>query len=128
MNNDVLEIKKHGDAFQNDEGRTSVKPEELPLWHLGGGEVRRRPNDDLRRVKTPEDHLFAALLRMVLDHCARPDGTLDSFRRAANREAMQMLADAGYIRIDDVDVERVRATVMPEAEAFLARMEQRETL
>jgi hypothetical protein len=25
-----------------------------------------------RRVKAPEDWLYAALLRMVLEHCARP--------------------------------------------------------
>jgi hypothetical protein len=53
-----------------------------------------------RRIRTPEEHLSAVLLRMVLDHCARPEGTLDSFGRVANAEAMRLLAADGFIRID----------------------------
>jgi hypothetical protein len=37
-----------------------------------------------RGVRTPEEHSTAVLLRTVLDHCARPDGTLDSYTRRAN--------------------------------------------
>jgi hypothetical protein len=33
---------------------------------------------------TPEEHLSAVLLRMVLDHCTSSEGTLDSFGRVAN--------------------------------------------
>ncbi len=66
--------------------------------------------------------MTAALLRMVLDHCARPDGTLDSYARRANAEAMRLLADADFIRIENDAGDRIRATVLPEAEAFLAWM------
>jgi hypothetical protein len=62
------------------------------------------------------------LLRMVLDHCARPEGTLDSFGRVANAEAMRLLAEDGLIRFDEQAGDRLRATVMPEAETFLAWM------
>jgi hypothetical protein len=75
-----------------------------------------------RRVRTPEECLTAALLRMVLDHCARPEGTLDSYTRRANAEAMRLLAEAGFIRIDDDTGDRIRATMLPEADAFLAWM------
>jgi hypothetical protein len=47
---------------------------------------------------------------MVLDHCVRPDGTLDSYARRANAEAMRLLADADFIRIDDDTGDRIRAT------------------
>lgn len=76
-----------------------------------------------RRVRTPEEWLTLALLRMVLEHCARPEeGVLDSFGRPVNAEAMQMLAQDGFIRIDDDNGERLRATVLPETGAFLAWM------
>lgn len=54
-----------------------------------------------RRLRTAEEWLMTALLRMVLARCARPDGTLDSFAWAANAEAMRLLAARGLIRIDD---------------------------
>jgi hypothetical protein len=73
-----------------------------------------------RRIRTPEEQLSAVLLRMVLDHCARPEGTLDSFGRLANAEAMRVLAEDGFIRIDEDSGNRLRATVMPQAESFLA--------
>ena len=72
------------------------------------------------RVRTAEDWLMAALLRMVLDHCARPDGTLDSYMRPANAEAMRLLADAGFIRVDSEADDRIRATPLPDAKDFLA--------
>jgi hypothetical protein len=79
--------------------------------------------DEARRVRTPEEWLTAALLRMVLEHCARPEGALDSFGRAANAEAMRLLAEDGFIRIDDdAGDDRIRATMLPETEAFLAWM------
>jgi hypothetical protein len=37
-------------------------------------------------------------------------------------EAMQLPAEEGLIRIDEQAGDRLRATVMPEAETFLARM------
>ena len=77
-----------------------------------------------RHVKTPEDWLLAALLRMVLQHYGGPDGTLDSWAIRANAEAMRLVAEAGFIRIDAEAGRRVHATELPEAEAFLARMEQ----
>ena len=75
-------------------------------------------------VKTPEDWLFAALLRMVLEHCARPEGTLDSWAINENTQAMLLLAEAGFISIDSDADGRIRAKVLPEAHAFLAWMEQ----
>jgi hypothetical protein len=70
-------------------------------------------------IKTPEDWLLGALLRMVLEHCAGPEGTLDSWAINANAEAMRLLAEAGLIRIDSEADGRVRATVLPEPDAFL---------
>ena len=80
-----------------------------------------------RRIRTPEEWLTAALLRMVLDHCARPEGTLDSFGWRSNAEAMRLVAEAGFIQIDAEDGDRIRATVLPEAEAFFAWMAKAET-
>jgi hypothetical protein len=79
---------------------------------------------EVARVKTPEDWLFAALLRMVLEHCVTDKGTLDSWGLRANTEPMRLVAEAGFIRIDQDTGERVRATVLPEADAFLARMNE----
>src|SRR5258708_6191246 len=109
-------------GLKGDCGSSSDRSGELPVWHLGGGKIVRGPDGEGPRVKTPEDHLFAALLSMVLDHCVRPEGILDSFDRAANREAMQLLAEASFIRIDGQDGERIWVTVTPEAETFLAWM------
>jgi hypothetical protein len=75
-------------------------------------------------VETLEDWLFAALLRMVLEHCARPEGTLDSYTRWANAEAMRLLAEAEFIRIDADTGDRILATALPKAAAFLAWMEK----
>lgn len=77
-----------------------------------------------RRVRTPEEWLTATLLRMVLEHCARPNGgQLDSFGWPVNAEAMRMLADAGFLSIEHEAGDEVRATVvLPEVEAFLAWM------
>jgi hypothetical protein len=79
-------------------------------------------DDETRRVRTPEDWLLEALLRMVLDHCARPDGTLDSYLRPANAEAMRLLAEAGFISVDSEADDRIRATPLPVAKDFLAWM------
>ena len=76
-------------------------------------------DDDKARVKTSEDWLLAILFRLVLDHCARPEGTLDSYERQANAEAMRLLADAGFIRVDEDVGGRVRATVLPKPTPFL---------
>jgi hypothetical protein len=75
-----------------------------------------------RHVRTPEDWLLEALLRMVLDHCARPDGTLDSYMRPANAEAMRLLAEAGFISVDSEIDDRIRATPLQQAKDFLAWM------
>jgi hypothetical protein len=80
------------------------------------------PKPEIARVKTPEDWLLAALLRMVLEHCSTNKGTLDSWGLRADTESMRLLAEAGFIRIDEDTGERVRATVLPEAGAFVARM------
>jgi hypothetical protein len=74
-------------------------------------------------LRTPEDWLFAALLRMVLAHCAHPEGYLDSFGSAANAEAMRLLAEAGFIRIDAEAGQRIRATALPQSAAFLKWIE-----
>jgi hypothetical protein len=75
-----------------------------------------------RTTKTPEDWLFAALLRMVLEHCANDKGALDSWGLRANSEAMRLLAEPGFIRIDTDIGGRLRASVLPDADAFLAWM------
>jgi uncharacterized protein (DUF433 family) len=82
---------------------------------------------EARRIRTPEEWLTAALLRMVLAYCARPEGALDSFGWSANAEALRLLAEGGFIRIDDEAGDRIRATVLLEAEAFLAWMTKAET-
>ena len=75
-----------------------------------------------RSVKAPEDWLFCALLRMVLEHCARGDGTYDSFERRCNTEALRLLAEAGFFHIDSDIGDRIRATAVPKLDAFLAWM------
>ncbi len=77
---------------------------------------------EARRVRTPEEHLTAALLRLVLELCASDTGALDSRGRAASNAAMELLAEDGFICIDDAAGGRIRATVLPEAAAFLAWM------
>jgi hypothetical protein len=62
--------------------------------------------------------LFAALLRVVLDHCAQPDGIFDSYARLANADAMRLLAEGGFIRINDDAGDCIRAIVLLEADAF----------
>lgn len=81
-----------------------------------------------RRLRTAEEWLMTALLRMVLAHCARPDGTLDSFAWAANAEAMRLLAARGLIRIDDDAGDRVRATVLSEGASVLDLAHARELI
>ena len=69
-----------------------------------------------------EDYVTAILLRMVLEHCSTTDaGELDSFGIEANADAMRDLAQAGFIEIVEQTGERIRATVLPEAEALVAR-------
>jgi len=82
-----------------------------------------------RRVRTPEEHLTAALLRLVLELCASDDGpprTLDSRGREASNAAMKLLAQDGFIQIDIEDGGRIRATVLPEADAFFTWMTKAE--
>jgi hypothetical protein len=66
-----------------------------------------------------EKRLFTALLRMVLDHCTNSKGTLDSWAWHSNTVAMQLLAEAGLIRINDDTGDRLRGTLLPEAAVFL---------
>jgi hypothetical protein len=68
-----------------------------------------------QNAKTPEDELLA----VVLDHCTNMKGTLDSWGRPAHTQAMRLLAKAGFLRINDDTGDRVRATALPEADAFL---------
>ena len=75
-----------------------------------------------RITPTPDDCLLAVLLRMVLEHCTNDKGVLDSWALPANGEAMRLLAEAGFIDIDTDIGGRLRATVLPAAGAFLARM------
>jgi hypothetical protein len=84
--------------------------------------------NDERQIRMPEEWLTLALLRMVLEHCARPEAaTLDSFGWRSNAEAMRILADSGFIRIDAEDGDCIRATVMPaEVDPFLAWMAKAE--
>jgi hypothetical protein len=74
-----------------------------------------------RATKTPEDRLLAALLRMVLEHCTNDKGALDSWAFSANSEAMQLLAEAGFIRTPTsaaVSVQRCRRTSAPFSHAW----------
>lgn len=81
-----------------------------------------------RTVKTPEDWLFAALLRMVLDHCANECGTYDSWLRRPNADAMRLLREAGFLHIDSDIGDHVLATALPKADAFLKWIEQNKQL
>jgi hypothetical protein len=92
-----------------------------PVHKSRSGDVRR-PVSFLRHAKAPEDWLFCALLRMVLEHCARGDGTYDSFERRCNTEALRLLAEAGFFHIDSDIGDRIRATAVPKLDAFLAWM------
>ncbi len=80
------------------------------------------PSQISRNINTPEETLLAILLRMVLENCATDGDTLDSWGYSTNNEAMRILAEAGFIRIDEDADGRVRAKELPEAEAFLSRM------
>jgi hypothetical protein len=95
-----------------------------------GDETGRALSDsfhDERRVRAPEEWLTLALLRMALEHCARPEATLDSFGWRSNAEAMRILAQDGFIRIDAEDGDRIRAAVVPEeVDPFLAWMAKAE--
>ena len=77
---------------------------------------------NVRFVEPDGDRLRAALLRMVLEHCPKDKGILDGAAVHANTEAIRLLAEAGLVRIDDDADDRVHATVLPEAEALLARL------
>ncbi|MGO9170772.1 MAG: hypothetical protein ACLP7P_02235 [Rhodomicrobium sp.] len=80
------------------------------------------PFEPSRNVKTSEETLLALLLRMVLENCASTGDTLDSWGYSTNSAAMRILAEAGFIRIDEDADGRVRGKELPEAEAFLSRM------
>jgi uncharacterized protein YodC (DUF2158 family) len=82
------------------------------------------PSINVRFVTRDDDRLRAALLRMVLEHCSEEKGILESVALHANTDAIRLLAEAGLVRIDDEANGGVRATVLPEADAFLVRMEQ----
>jgi hypothetical protein len=66
-----------------------------------------------------EQFLFALLLRMVQEHCSTTvAGELKSFGVEAHAEAMQALADAGYIEIAELEGNRLRARLLPAADAL----------
>jgi hypothetical protein len=68
-----------------------------------------------------EDYFFALLLRMVLEHCSTMKaGELSSFAIQANADAMQALAEAGFIETFDQTDGRIRATVLPAADKLIA--------
>jgi hypothetical protein len=70
-----------------------------------------------------EEFLFALLLRMVQEHCnTTVAGELKSFEIEANADAIKALADAGYIEIIEQADNRVRATLLPAADALAARL------
>jgi hypothetical protein len=81
-----------------------------------------------RSVKTPEDWLFAALLSMVLEHCANEGGTYDSWLRQPNADAMRLLGEAGFLHIDSDIGNRVLATALPKVGAFLNWIEENNQL
>jgi len=75
-----------------------------------------------------EDRLYAALLRMVAQHCwlstrfrSQEGATLDSYAISANAEAMGLLADAGYLAIQSEFGGRIIATISPKGVALLDR-------
>jgi hypothetical protein len=70
-----------------------------------------------------EDYFFALLLRMVLEHCSTLEANeVDSYARESNADAMQVLEQAGYLEIIHRADGRIRATVLPEAHALVARL------
>jgi hypothetical protein len=72
----------------------------------------------------PEDWLFSALLDMVVAHCGRSEGKLDSFVGwPANENAMRLLAEAGLIEITSDREGRIEAKPLPAASALTARVE-----
>jgi hypothetical protein len=74
------------------------------------------------RMAITKERLLSALLLMVIEYCGDTNGVLDSWERPGNTQAMRLLAESGFLRIDEDDGERVRAIILPEADAFLARM------
>ena len=70
-----------------------------------------------------EDFLFALLLRIVLEHCSTTtEGELKSFRVEAHADAMEALAEAGYIEIVEQGSSGIRATTLPLGETLIARL------
>jgi hypothetical protein len=87
-----------------------------------------------------EEWLAALLLHMVTEHCGTfspekqramtsflspdpsPDTWLDSYRSAANEDAMRELDAQGYIEIVEEDDHHIVAKVTPEGRALLERL------
>jgi hypothetical protein len=91
-----------------------------------------------------EDELAALLLQMVIEHCGTfspeksrtmtsflspdpsPGEWLDSYRRAANQDAMDELARQGLIEIVEKDDQHIIAKVTPEGRTLLNRFRTRQ--
>jgi hypothetical protein len=63
-----------------------------------------------------EESLLALLLEIVIDHCTDPKSKLDSWGIPSHTHAMCVLPKMGFIRIEDDDEDRIRATVSPKGE------------
>jgi len=75
-------------------------------------------------VLDPVAWLFSALLDMVMAHCQISENKLDSLVGwPANRNAMRLLAEAGFIEITSDLGGRITADVLPAAGALTARIE-----
>lgn len=78
--------------------------------------------EQARAAGRASDRLYAALLNMVLQHCAAAGherGELESYAITANAEAMQILAEAGYLVIHEEIGRHVLAS-RPQAAGSLA--------
>lgn len=72
-----------------------------------------------------EGWLFAALLDVVVEHCATGQkGVVRSFGWRANARAMRLLAETGYIRIVGEQGDDIEAQVTPSGHELRATAER----
>ncbi len=70
-------------------------------------------------VTQTEERLLAVLFDMVVENCEDVGGRLNSWGRRPFSTAMRLLAEAGFIRIDDERSERILATSLPKGDRAL---------
>jgi hypothetical protein len=63
-----------------------------------------------------EERMLAILFDMVVNNCEDLKGRLNSWGRRPFSTAMRLLAEAGFIRIDDERGERILATSLPKGD------------